>query len=135
MNYFHNQLMSARNQRQSIRMIKSFRYILSKRITSTTRRYSPTAAIVGVRPKQVAHGTLKETKIWLNFKSNVDLNETTKNFCILHGLAYLSVFHKNSDKVMEYANFQTTPTKDAVGVIQFYPTLRQGIYPTKTKLP
>ena len=39
-------------------MVESLRDILPKGVTSTTRRYSPTASVIGVRPEQIAHGAL-----------------------------------------------------------------------------
>lgn len=38
-------------------MIECFRNILSKRVAGSSGRYSPTAAIIWVGPKQVAHGS------------------------------------------------------------------------------
>ena len=50
--------MSARHQSEAITMIKSLGNILSKSVTGTTRRNTPTAPVVGVGPQKVAHGTL-----------------------------------------------------------------------------
>ena len=50
--------MSARHQSEAITMIKSLGNILSKSVTGTTRRDTPTSPVVGVGPQKVTHGTL-----------------------------------------------------------------------------
>lgn len=50
--------MSPGNQRQAIVVVERLRDVLAKRVAGTTGRDSPTAAIVGVRPEQIAHGSL-----------------------------------------------------------------------------
>ncbi len=38
-------------------MIEGFRDVLAERVTRTTRRDTPTAAIIRIRPEQIAHGS------------------------------------------------------------------------------
>ena len=53
----HNKLMSTRYQFQSICMVELFRDVLTERVASTSGRDAPAAAVVGIRPKQVADGS------------------------------------------------------------------------------
>ena len=53
----HNKLMSTRYQFQSICMVELFRDVLAERVASTSGRDAPAAAVVGIRPKQVADGS------------------------------------------------------------------------------
>ena len=50
--------MSARDQSEAITVIKSLGNVLSKSVSSTPRRDTPAAPVVGVGPEQVAHGPL-----------------------------------------------------------------------------
>src|SRR5690606_35253273 len=54
---FHDQLMSSRNQCQSVVMVKSLGHVLTKCIAGSSRRNAPSAAIIRIRPQQVAHGS------------------------------------------------------------------------------
>ena len=54
----HHQLMGSRNQFETIRVIKVLRYVLAKRKSCTSGGNTPAMSVVGVRPEQVAHGTL-----------------------------------------------------------------------------
>ena len=53
----HNKLMSTRYQFQSICMVELFRDVLTERVSSTSGRNAPAAAVIGIRPKQVADGS------------------------------------------------------------------------------
>jgi hypothetical protein len=37
-------------------MVESFADVLAKSISSSTGRYAPTTAVIGIRPKEIAHG-------------------------------------------------------------------------------
>ena len=50
--------MRSRHQGEPVVVVESFRDILSKGVSSTTRRDTPAAAVIGVGPEQVAHGAL-----------------------------------------------------------------------------
>lgn len=54
----HDKLMRSGNQRQAIVVIKGLRNVLSKGVTGATRRDSPAASVIGIRPQKIAHGTL-----------------------------------------------------------------------------
>jgi len=54
----HNQLMSSCNQSQAIIVVESLGNVLAKRIPSSSRRYSPPASIIWIRPQEIAHRTL-----------------------------------------------------------------------------
>jgi hypothetical protein len=47
--------MSSRNQRQTIVVIKSLRDVLAKRIPRSSRRYTPSASVIRVRPEEITH--------------------------------------------------------------------------------
>ena len=55
---FHDKLVSPGDQGQAVVVVESLRDILAKGIPSTTRRDAPAASVIGVRPEQVAHGSL-----------------------------------------------------------------------------
>lgn len=55
---FHNELMSPRHQGQSVRMVERLRNVLSKSVSGTSRGDTPTSAIIGIGPEQIAHGAL-----------------------------------------------------------------------------
>jgi len=69
----HDQLVGACDSRQVIRMIELFRDVLAEAVACASRRNAPTAAVVGVRPKQIADGAL----VWglLNAVQLADLVE------------------------------------------------------------
>ena len=48
--------MGASDQREAVVLVEGLRYILPKGIAGASRRYPPPAAVVGVRPQQIAHG-------------------------------------------------------------------------------
>lgn len=48
--------MGTSNQCQPVVVVKGFRYVLAECVASTTRRDSPTTAVIGVRPQEVTHG-------------------------------------------------------------------------------
>lgn len=52
---FHHKLVSSWDQSKSVGMIKLSSYVLSKCITSTTRRYSPPTAVIWIRPQKITH--------------------------------------------------------------------------------
>lgn len=54
----HNQLMCSCNKGQAVVVIKCFRDILPKGVTSTTGRDTPAASVVGITPEQITHGSL-----------------------------------------------------------------------------
>ena len=49
--------MSTRHQRQAVVVVEGLGNILAKRVSCATRRYSPTAPVIWVGPKQIAHGS------------------------------------------------------------------------------
>ena len=55
---FHDKLMGTGDECESIGTIELFRHILTESVTSTTRRDTPSAAIIGIGPKQIAHRSL-----------------------------------------------------------------------------
>jgi len=48
--------MSTRHQGQAVVVVERLRDVLTECVTRTTGGYSPTAPVIGVRPKKVAHG-------------------------------------------------------------------------------
>lgn len=54
----HDQLMCARDQVQAVVVVERLGNVLAKSVTSTSGGNSPSAPVVGVRPEQIAHGTL-----------------------------------------------------------------------------
>ncbi len=55
--YIHHQLMCSWYQLEVVRVVKLFRDVLTKRITSTARRNTPAASIIGVGPKEITDGS------------------------------------------------------------------------------
>ena len=55
---FHHQLMRSRNQCQAVVVVEGLRDVLTKGVPRTTGRYAPAASVVGIRPQEIAHGTL-----------------------------------------------------------------------------
>lgn len=54
----HHELMSACDEREAVVVVELFRDVLAEGVAGTARRDSPAAAIIGVGPEKVAHGTL-----------------------------------------------------------------------------
>jgi len=54
----HHELMSTCNKRETVVMVERLRDVLAEGVASTTGRDSPAAAVIGVGPEQVTHGTL-----------------------------------------------------------------------------
>lgn len=50
--------MCSRNECQAIIVIERLRDVLPKGIPSSSRRYTPSTSIIGIRPKQITHGSL-----------------------------------------------------------------------------
>ena len=55
---FHDQLMGSGNQSKAIVMVESLADVLAEGVTSTSGTDSPTASVIGITPKQIAHGSL-----------------------------------------------------------------------------
>ena len=55
----HDKLMGSGDQGKSIAMVESFRYVLSKGVSSSSGGYAPATSVVGVGPQQVAHWALE----------------------------------------------------------------------------
>lgn len=60
--HLHDQLVGSRDQCEAVGVVEGLRYVLTKSVACSSRRDAPAAAVVRVRPQQVAHGTL-ETEI------------------------------------------------------------------------
>ena len=54
----HNQLVSPGNEGKAVIMVKGFGDVLAKGVASAAGGDAPAAAVVGIGPKKVAHGTL-----------------------------------------------------------------------------
>lgn len=54
----HDELMSSRNQVDSILSVEFLDDLTTEEVTSATRRHHPSGDIIGVTPHQVAHGTV-----------------------------------------------------------------------------
>ena len=54
----HHKLMGTRYQFKSIGVIELFRDILTEGVAGTSGRDTPAATIIGVRPEQIADGSL-----------------------------------------------------------------------------
>jgi hypothetical protein len=50
--------MGACHQRQAVVVVERLRDVLAECVAGTTRGYSPTAPVIGIRPEKVAHGPL-----------------------------------------------------------------------------
>jgi hypothetical protein len=55
---FHDQLMGASDQRQTVVVVEGLADVLTESVASTSGAYSPTTSVVGITPEQIAHGTL-----------------------------------------------------------------------------
>ena len=53
---FHDQLVGASDQCEVVVLVEGLRDILAEGVAGPSRRYAPPAAVVGVRPQQIAHG-------------------------------------------------------------------------------
>ena len=51
----HNQLMSSSDQRKTVVVVERFRDILAERVSRTSWRYSPSAAVIWIGPEEIAH--------------------------------------------------------------------------------
>lgn len=63
--------MSPCNERQTVVVIESLRNILAERIAGTTGRYPPAAAVIGVGPEQIAHGSFVGNFLYAVQSTNV----------------------------------------------------------------
>jgi len=54
----HNQLMSPGYKFKIVGVIKLFRYVLAKSVSSASRRYAPATSIIWIRPQKVTHRSL-----------------------------------------------------------------------------
>ena len=71
--YRHDELMSASDRFESILLDELVRNVLSECVASASWRDAPTCAVIGVRPKQVAHGSL----VW-NLHHTIDAFDLVK---------------------------------------------------------
>lgn len=53
----HDQLMGSGDQCQTVVVVESLTDVLAESVTSTSGTDSPTASVVGITPKQIAHGS------------------------------------------------------------------------------
>lgn len=67
----HDQLVGTCDQRQAVIVIESLRNVLAKGVPSTSGADSPAAPVVGVAPKQVAHGTFVRHLLYSVERANV----------------------------------------------------------------
>jgi len=54
----HDELMSAGHKSQAIAVVERLRDILTERVAGTSGRDAPSAAVIGIGPEEIAHGTL-----------------------------------------------------------------------------
>jgi len=54
----HDELMSAGHKSQAVAVVERFGYILTERITSTSGGDTPSTAVIGVGPEEIAHRPL-----------------------------------------------------------------------------
>lgn len=54
----HNQLMGSGDQCQTVVVVESLTDVLAESVTSTSGTDSPTASVIRITPKQIAHGSL-----------------------------------------------------------------------------
>lgn len=57
--YLHNQLVGAGHQGEAVGVVEGLRDVLAECVACPSGRDAPTAAVVRVRPQQVAHGALQ----------------------------------------------------------------------------
>ena len=55
---FHDKLVRPRHKRQTIVVVKGLANVLAKGIASAARRYTPSTAVVWVRPQEITHWSL-----------------------------------------------------------------------------
>lgn len=55
---FHDKLMGTRDESKTVGAVELLRHVLSERVAGSTGRDTPSTAIIRIRPKQVAHGSL-----------------------------------------------------------------------------
>lgn len=61
--YLHDELVSAGDQREAVGVVEGFGNVLPEGVAGAAWRYTPAAAIVRIRPQQVAHGTLEKISV------------------------------------------------------------------------
>lgn len=57
--YLHDKLVCAADELELVGVIEHFRDVVAERVASAAWRHAPAGAIIGIRPQQVAHRTLK----------------------------------------------------------------------------
>jgi len=70
----HNKLMSTGNSSQTVSMVKLFRNILAKRVTSTSGGDTPTTSVIRVGPEEIANRSLMG-----NFLHSIELTDLIKS--------------------------------------------------------
>lgn len=60
--YLHNQLVGTGHQCEAVGVVESLRNVLTECVAGSSRRDAPATAVIRVRPQQVTHGTLQETR-------------------------------------------------------------------------
>lgn len=58
--YLHDQLVGAGHQCEAVGVVKGLRDVLAERVAGPSGGDAPAAAVVRVRPQQVAHGPLRK---------------------------------------------------------------------------
>lgn len=69
----HYELVGTSDSAQVVCMVKLFRDVLAERVASTSGGDAPTAAVIGVGPEQVAHGSF----LW-HLLNSVELSNLVK---------------------------------------------------------
>lgn len=86
--------MSSWNETESIGMVELSSYILSKCITSTTWRYSPSTAVIWIRPQEIAHWSF----VWnLLMKKHVMMQEWPTQACKMQNYATIQMEKENAN--------------------------------------
>lgn len=57
--YLHNQLVGTGHKREAVGVVEGLRDVLAEGVAGATGRDAPAAAVIGVGPQQVTHGTLR----------------------------------------------------------------------------
>lgn len=57
--YLHDQLVGSGHQREAVGVVEGLRDVLAKRVAGPPGGDAPAAAVIRVRPQQVAHGALQ----------------------------------------------------------------------------
>jgi len=60
--HLHDQLVGAGHQREAVGVVERLRDVLAEGVAGPPGGDAPAAAVVGVGPQQVTHGTLKRRK-------------------------------------------------------------------------